>query len=99
MPRPRPSVRVSGELRNLVGRFLVHAGDELAQLRAAAARRDHDELRRIGHMLKGAGGGYGLDAITRLGAEIERGAAHGQDVGRLVDALGDYLQSVEVTFV
>jgi HPt (histidine-containing phosphotransfer) domain-containing protein len=99
MPRPRPSVRVSGELRDLVGRFLVHAGDELAQLRAAAARRDHDELRRIGHILKGAGGGYGFDEITRLGAEIERRAAHGQDVGRLVDALGDYLQSVEVTFV
>jgi HPt (histidine-containing phosphotransfer) domain-containing protein len=98
MSRPRYSVRVSSELRHLIPRFLENRRGELDQLRGALARNDLDEVRKIGHVLKGAGGGYGFDEITRLGAEIERLAVRGGNLAGLVDALAEYLAGVEVTF-
>jgi HPt (histidine-containing phosphotransfer) domain-containing protein len=98
MSEPRYNVRVSSELRHLIPRFLENRRGEIERLRGALARNDFEEARRIGHMLKGAGGGYGFDEITRLGAEIERLAVRGEDVGGVVDALAAYLAGVEITF-
>ena len=98
MSQAPSSVRIPGELRELLPRFLDSRRRELAQLRAAVAGGDLDTARRIGHILKGVGGGYGFDEITRLGGEIERRAVRGEDVGGLVEALGAYLDTVEVTF-
>ena len=94
----RHSVRISGELRDLIPRFLENRKSELGGLHEAVERGDFKEVRRIGHVLKGAGGGYGFDEITRLGGEIERLAVRGEDVGGLVDALAEYLAGVEITF-
>ncbi|HUL91335.1 MAG TPA: Hpt domain-containing protein [Burkholderiales bacterium] len=98
MAPSRHSVRVSGELRDLIPRFLANRRSEIARLREAGAKGDFAEARRIGHILKGAGGGYGFDEITRLGAEIERNAARGEDVRAPVEELAEYLELVEVTF-
>jgi HPt (histidine-containing phosphotransfer) domain-containing protein len=97
-PAARYSVRISGELRDLVPRFLANRRAEIGRLREAVAKGDFEEARRIGHVLKGAGGGYGFDEITRLGAEIERHAARGEDVRGAVEALAEYLELVEITF-
>ncbi len=94
----RHSVCVAGELRDLIPRFLANRRSEVERLRQSVARGDFDEARRIGHILKGAGGGYGFDEITRIGAEIERHAAAREDVRGLVEALGEYLERVEVVF-
>jgi HPt (histidine-containing phosphotransfer) domain-containing protein len=98
MASSRHSVRVSGELRDLIPRFLANRRKEIARLREAVTKGDFEEARRIGHILKGAGGGYGFDEITRLGAEIERNAARGEDIRGLVEELAEYLEFVEVTF-
>jgi HPt (histidine-containing phosphotransfer) domain-containing protein len=98
MAPSRHSVRVSGELRDLIPRFLANRRSEIGRLREAAAKGDFEEARRLGHVLKGAGGGYGFDEITRLGAEIERSAARGEDVRGPVEELAEYLEFVEVTF-
>jgi len=98
MSQAPASVRIPAELRELLPRFLASRRGEVAQLRAAAAGGDFDTARRIGHVLKGVGGGYGFDEITRLGGEIERRAARGEEIGGLVEALGAYLDSVTVTF-
>jgi HPt (histidine-containing phosphotransfer) domain-containing protein len=98
MAPARYSVRVSGELRELIPTFLANRRAEIGRLREAAAKGDFEQARRIGHVLKGAGGGYGFDEITRLGAEIERHAARGEDVRGAVEALAEYLELVEVTF-
>jgi HPt (histidine-containing phosphotransfer) domain-containing protein len=98
MSQPRYSVRVPSELRHLIPRFLENRRDEIDQLRGAMARRDFEEARKIGHTLKGAGGGYGFHEITRLGGEIERLAVRGEDLAGLVDTLAEYLAGVEITF-
>jgi HPt (histidine-containing phosphotransfer) domain-containing protein len=99
MTPTRHVVRIDPELRDLIPRFLMNRRLDLDRLRAAAAGRDFEQARRIGHILKGAGGGYGFDEITRLGAEIERRAeAWDESFAALIDELADYLDGLDVTF-
>jgi len=99
MTPTRYNVRVSEELRHLVPRFLANRRLDLEQFHAAAARSDFEAARHIGHNMKGAGGGYGFDEITRLGDEIERRAkAADPGLWALGDALADYLGNLDVTF-
>ncbi len=96
----RPSVQVDHALRELIPRFMSHRRAELAGLGLALARGDFEAARRLGHSLKGVGGGYGFDEITRLGAAIERAARRLDEnsVAALVAELADYLDSVEVRY-
>src|SRR5262245_9795789 len=98
MAHSRPSVRISGELRDLIPRFLANRRSEIARLREAAEKADFEEARRSGHVLKRAGGGHGADQIARLGAEIERNASRGEDIRGPVEELAEYLELVEVKF-
>ena len=99
METARPSVEVAGELRGLIPRFLANRRLEIGELRAAVARGDLEAARRIGHTLKGVGGGYGFDEITRLGAAIESSARDGgRGLAALADELAGYLDRVEITF-
>jgi HPt (histidine-containing phosphotransfer) domain-containing protein len=99
METARLSVEVAGELRELIPRFLANRRLEIEQLRDAVARGDFEVARRIGHTLKGVGGGYGFEEITRLGAAIESAArAGGRGLAELADELAEYLDRVEITF-
>jgi HPt (histidine-containing phosphotransfer) domain-containing protein len=99
MQTTRHSVEVSGELRDLIPRFIANRRTEVGQLRAAVGRGDLEAARRIGHAMKGVGGGYGFDEITRLGTEIERDArAGGAHLAALADALAEYLDTVDIVF-
>lgn len=96
----RICVRVASELQPLIPRFLANRRTEIASLERAVERRDAETLRRIGHCLKGVGGGYGFDEITRIGAQIEGYAkeGNGEAARPLIDALKRYLENVEVRF-
>lgn len=96
----RVQVRVASELEPLIPRFLANRRTEIASLEQAVESRDVETLRRIGHGLKGVGGGYGFDEITRIGAQIENCAKTGNNEAtrRLVRALKRYLDDVEVSF-
>lgn len=99
-PSRRICVRVASELEPLIPRFLANRHTEIASLEQAVESRDAETLRRIAHGLKGAGGGYGFDEITRIGAQLEGCAKAGDDQGArpLIHALKRYLDDVEVRF-
>jgi HPt (histidine-containing phosphotransfer) domain-containing protein len=96
----RPCVRVSDDLRELIPRFLAHRRRELDELRAALACADLETVRRLGHGLKGVGGGYGFDEVTRIGAELERAGREGRlpAAEALVRELAEYLDTVEIRY-
>lgn len=99
MTPSRYNIRVSEELRHLIPRFLANRRLDLEQFHAAAGRLDFEAARRIGHNMKGAGGGYGFDEITRLGDEIERRAkAADPSLWTLGEEFADYLDNLDVTF-
>ena len=94
----RIPIQVDPDLADLIPGFLDNRRNDVVRLQALLRQGDFVEIRRIGHSMKGAGGGYGFDAITDLGAEIERAAlrADAAAIERLATALDDYLVRIDV---
>ena len=91
-------VQVDPDLKEFIPEFLKNRRDDVAGLRDAVARAEWETVRRIGHRLRGSGGGYGFDPITDLGAQLEA-ATEPPDaalVRTLIDDLATYLERVVV---
>ena len=91
-------VKVDPDLEDLIPGFLDNRRKDIAAIQEAVGRGDFETVRVLGHSMKGAGGGYGFDAITDLGAALEQAAkSKNTDAIRLsVGDLADYLGRVEV---
>ncbi len=93
-------VHVDPDIEALIPGFIANRHRDVTRLGELLESGDFDEIRVIGHSMKGAGGGYGFDEITTLGADIERAADANDHTGvrRALDALADYLTRVEPVF-
>lgn len=60
------------EMKELLAEFTTGLTDTCARIQNALAAGEVDQIRRIGHQLKGAGGGYGFPTLTDAGAKVER---------------------------
>lgn len=94
-------LQVSGEFESLMPEFLEHRRQELAQLKAALDRLDFETIQDIGHGLKGAGGTYGLDAISAYGQALETAAMRGSVSGirEELDTLRRFLDRLQLVYV
>ena len=90
-------VKVDPDLEDLIPGFLDNRRADVGKLRDLLEAQNFTEIRIIGHSMKGAGGGYGFDAITDIGAAIED-AALASDAPAVVEqtsVLEDYLSRVQ----
>jgi CheY-like chemotaxis protein len=71
-----------------VHRFLDRRRRELPSLHGALASGDHEELRHIGHNLKGCGAGFGFPDLSAIGGRLDA-AARGKDVDGARAAIGE----------
>ena len=62
------------ELANILKDFVEGLPGKLVAMREALANNCFDEVRRIAHQLKGAGGGYGYPALTEAARGLENAA-------------------------
>ena len=64
----------------------------------ALDRHDFETVERLGHGMKGAGGSWGFQAITDIGAALEQAAesADSDASRKCVGELSSYLDRVEV---
>jgi PAS domain S-box-containing protein len=94
-------LQVSGQFEALMPEFLEHRRQELAQLKAALDRLDFETIREIGHGLKGAGGTYGLDAISAHGRALEAAATLGSVPGirEELDTFHRFLERLQLVYV
>ncbi len=94
-------IRIDRELSTLVPRFLDNCRRDAGVLEKAIAQSDLDTIRKIGHSLKGVGGGYGFAEITSIGATIETAAKAGDTKAALtaVIAFKAFLKAVQVEYV
>ncbi len=91
-------VRIDPDIADLVPGFLKNRAADVGLIAGHLADGNLEQVKIIGHSMKGAGGGYGFDAITDIGARIETAAGSG-DVAAIESAaeeLRDYLARVEV---
>jgi len=93
-------VHIDPDLADLIPGFLANRRKDIEVMRAALGRDAFEELRTIGHSMKGAGGGYGFDAITDIGARIEQGALarNTEVIADGISELSDYLDRVDVVY-
>ena len=91
-------VKVDEDIADLVPKFLVNRKNDVETLRAAQSRGDKEAVRKLGHTLKGVGGGYGFPVISEIGARIEEAALAGDSatIERSIAELGEYLARVRV---
>ena len=85
-------------LLTLIPSFLAHRQEDVATVENALASGDFATIRMLGHSMKGSGGSYGFEVISRIGRELEL-AAREQDGGAIRQALTelvDYLSRVHV---
>ena len=93
-------VKVAKDLEDLIPVFLGNRKKELETLRAALAAADFDQLRQLGHRMRGVGNSYGFERVSSLGKEIEEGA-RSRDKASLaghIAAYGDYLSKLQIAY-
>lgn len=100
MPEDAYEVTVAKDLEDLVPVFMKNRHKELDSLRAALAASDFEQLRQLGHRMKGVGNSYGFDKVSTLGKTIEDGAHAGDRAALEADiaVYADYLAKVKVTY-
>jgi HPt (histidine-containing phosphotransfer) domain-containing protein len=94
------TVVVDKELEDLVPVFMKNRRKEIETLRAALAAADFEQLRQLGHRMKGVGNSYGFARVSDFGRMIEDGARSG-DRASLTAHIADYseyLSKVEVKY-
>ena len=88
----------NGLPRQLVSEYLTDCQKDLSALNAALVEQDYEGARVFGHQMKGTGSPYGFPDLSKLGAAIERAAAHkdAPELDHLVNQLEGYLSRVEI---
>jgi len=99
-PNTMVVVHVDAELEALIPRFLANQQTALSTMQEAWRQQDGETLRKLGHSMKGAAGGYGFDAVTDMGGAIEQAAKAGNypEVAAWLASLAHYLERVEVVY-
>jgi len=88
------------ELKEIIPGFIVHVKEDVETLRKLANDLNYENIRTIGHQLKGSGGGYGFDKVTDIGQAMQA-AAESKDlvkIKKLIDDLESYMSCVRVVY-
>src|SRR4029453_16091101 len=91
-------VHADPRFADLIPGFLRHRRQDVAAILDALDRGDFGTVERLGHDMRGAGGNYGFQPITDIGAALEQSAGRA-DAGaarKWAGELARYLDRVEV---
>ena len=91
---------VAKDLEDLIPVFLKNRAKELDSLKAAVGAGDFEQLKQLGHRMKGVGNSYGFAPISEYGKTIEEGAKASDKaiVEACITTYADYLAKVTVVY-
>jgi len=91
-------VYIDPDIEELIPEFLKNISENAHEIKKLIVKEDMEAIRVIGHSMKGSGGSYGFDEITRIGRAIEEAAkaANKDEIVRFNDELVEYLSKVKV---
>jgi HPt (histidine-containing phosphotransfer) domain-containing protein len=93
-------VRANPIVADLIPGFLLNRRQDVIAMLDALDKGDFEIVERLGHGMKGAGGGWGFQGITDIGAALEQAADHADTDMALkwVGELSSYLDRVEIVY-
>ena len=93
-------VTVEKDLEDLIPTFMRNRQKEYDALKVALAASDFEQLRQLGHRMKGVGNSYGFAHISTIGKMVEDGARSGDRAGlaAAITEYGEYLSKVQITY-
>ena len=99
--QPKPSaleVRVPADIEDLIPTFLENRRRDVESLREAVPADNWSFMQRVGHGMKGTGGAYGFDEISKIGAAIEASSKmeNRQALIEAIDQLVSYLDRLRL---
>jgi len=91
---------VAKDLEDLIPVFIKNRTKEVESLRAALGAGDYDQLKQLGHRMKGVGNSYGFAPISDFGKTIEDGAraADKASIETCIADYADYLAKVNIVY-
>ena len=91
-------VRANPKLADVIPGFLQNRRQDVVALLDALDRGDYETVESLGHGMKGAGGSWGFQGITDIGAALEQaaGSADADASRKWVGELSSYLDRVEI---
>lgn len=100
MTSEKIAVKVDKDLEDLIPGFMQRRREDVASIRASLSAGDLDKVRITGHSMKGTGGGYGFEELSRIGSELEKAAQAGDAdaISSLAVRLEEYLDKVVVEY-
>jgi HPt (histidine-containing phosphotransfer) domain-containing protein len=93
-------VKVAKDLEDLIPVFMSNRKKELESLRVALAAADFEQLRQLGHRMRGVGNSYGFERVSVIGKHIEEGARSGDKaaLAAQIADYGHYLSKVQIAY-
>ena len=93
-------VHVDIDLEDIAPIFLNNKKKDIGKIYDALEQGDFNTIQVLGHRMKGAGGGYGFDEITRIGGLMETAAKQQltDQIRSLTAELDSYLERVEPVY-
>lgn len=100
MAQEAETVKVAKDLEDLIPVFMKNRVKEVDSLKTALAGGDFEQLRQLGHRMKGVGNSYGFAYVSAVGKRVED-AARIPDTAALktcIDNYADYLAKVKIVY-
>jgi len=93
-------VTVAKDLEDLIPTFMKNRAKEIETLRSALAGGNLEQLRQVGHRMKGVGNSYGFEKVSQLGHDIEdRAKAADRDaLAASIEEYASYLARVQIVY-
>lgn len=93
-------VYIDSDIESLIPTFLDNRTTDIENLKNAIAHEDVAAIKKLGHILKGTGGGYGFDFITDIGRDIEIAGQQGDmdKTEKLTMQMEKMLDNLEIIF-
>lgn len=100
MEEKRITVKIDRDLEDLIPGYLERRQEDISSIKNACGAGDFENIRILGHSMKGSGGGYGFDRITEIGRQIEESAKNKDSAAILAHTgeLAEYLSRVEIVY-
>jgi HPt (histidine-containing phosphotransfer) domain-containing protein len=91
---------VAKDLEDLIPVFIKNRTKELDSLKTAIGAGDFEQLKQLGHRMKGVGNSYGFAPISDFGKTIEDSAKTSDKatIDGCIAAYADYLANVRIVY-